>query len=194
MLQFITDPDAPFSAAEQAGMFAEAGGMWVQMSIRKDNPDLRAEVELVKEVAQKDESFLVLDHDVDLVNELKVHGVHLSAGDMLPREARELLGPHAVIGVSVTSAAEVIALKSADIDYVQSGPFPEVAPEKYASIVAEVRDAGVEIPIVATGEIANTDLKTLMATGISGIAIGGLALRQPDPVAYFREALSILGR
>ena len=110
MLQFITDLNSGYSAAEQAQMFGEAGGMWIQLSTSRDNPDLRDDVMQIMEIAKGEDSFLILDHDVELVNELKVHGVHLAPGDMLPAEARELLGPHAVFGVSVRTAPEVIAL------------------------------------------------------------------------------------
>ena len=194
MLQFITDLNSGYSAAEQAQMFGEAGGMWIQLSTSRDNPDLRDEVMQIMEIAKGEDSFLILDHDVELVNELKVHGVHLAPGDMLPAEARELLGPHAVIGVSVRTAPEVIALKKADIDYVHIGPYPDVSVEDYSKIVEEVRGAGVEIPIVATGRIGIEDIPVLMETGISGIAMCAEPLKSENPVEYFRSALAAINR
>lgn len=192
MLQFITNTESKYSVAEQVQMFTEAGGMWIQMSVSRKNPDLRDEVRQIMEIVSGEDSFLIIDHDVELVNEMKVHGVHLSPGDMLPAEARELLGPHAVIGVTVKTAAEVIALKKADIDYVQIGPYPEVGIEDYSRIVGEVRAAGVEIPIVATGEISIDSIPGIMASGVSGIAMSLIPLESEDPVDYFRKAIEIL--
>lgn len=194
MYQFVTDSNSGYSLAEQAQMFVEAGGMWIQLATGKDEsaPEIRDEINMVMEIAKNENSFLVIEHNVELVNELKVHGVHLFPGDMLPKEARELLGPHAVVGVTVTTAEEVINLRSADIDYVQIGPYPEVSIERYINIVKAVREQNVEIPIVASGYIANEDIKAIMETGVNGIATGTPALKTNDPTAYFRETLEIL--
>ncbi|MDE6081467.1 MAG: thiamine phosphate synthase, partial [Muribaculaceae bacterium] len=120
--------------------------------------------------------FLTIEHNVDLVEELKVHGVHLFPGDMLPKEARERLGAHAVVGVTVRNAEQVISLRSADIDYVQIGPYPDVTLDDYSKIVAAVQEAGVKIPVVATGNINPEDVKPLLATAVKG---GGVS----NPIA-----------
>lgn len=193
MLQFITDNDSRYTPAEQAQMFSEAGGMWVQMAVPKDNSGFRDEINMVAEICRSEESFLILEHDVELVNELKVHGVHLMPGDMLPKEAREMLGPHAVIGVTVSSAEEVIALRGADIDYVQIGPFPRVSLENYRDIVSKLKEAGVQIPVVATGDITKDNIKDVLAAGVNGIAVSNAPLESDNPVAYFRELFGRIG-
>ena len=192
MLQFITHADSHLNIQEQVRKVIEGGCCWIQLSVDADRDVLRHEAELVIPICQTDDSFLVLDHDVELTDELKVHGVHLSPGDMLPLETREKLGPHAVIGVSVTTAAEIIALRSADIDYVQVGPYPEFSLERYREIVDEIHQAEVKIPVVATGDIKAEDLKPLMATGISGVAMSRAIITADDPVAYTARCIAIL--
>jgi len=192
MIQFITVPDSEYSAAEQAQMFVEAGGMWIQMALAGKSSDLKDEVSIVAEIAKAEESFLVLEHDVELVDEMKVHGVHLYPGDMLPADAREKLGPHAVIGVTVNSAEEIVALKSADIDYVQVGPYPKVSLADYRNIVAKVRESGVEIPIVATGDITLDNIVQVLESGVSGVALSNAPLEAENPVEYFRKAFELV--
>lgn len=54
----------------------------------------------------------------------------------------------------------------------------------YRDIVQKVRDAGIEIPIVAIGGITVDDIEPLMATGINGIAMSGAIINAPDPMLY----------
>lgn len=192
MLQFITSEKSTLSFPDQCRMVLNGGCIWIQLSGNEPGKNLRETIKDMVDVCKDTDGFLIIEHDVELVNELKVHGVHLFPGDMLPKEAREVLGPHAVIGVTVTTAAEVIALKSADIDYVHIGPFPTVSFDDYKSIVDEVRGAGVKIPIVATGKIRNVDLPLLIKCGVNGVAMSDSIIDSADPTGYVKEAIEIL--
>lgn len=194
MLQYITIDNDCHSIPEQAQMAIEGGCRWIQLSTSATGEELKEIALELMALCRENDVFLVIDHNVELTNELKVHGVHLSPGDMLPAEAREFLGPHAVIGVTVTTAAEIITLKKADIDYVQIGPFPQISPEQYRRIVTETRQAGVTTPIVATGNITVDDLADLMASGISGVAMSKSIADSPDMVAYTSKCIDTLNR
>ena len=194
MLQFITTDNSKYSIPEQAQMVIEGGCRWIQLSTSLKGESLKETLQQLIPLCTENDTFLVLDHNVELTNELKIHGVHLSAGDMLPAEAREFLGPHAVIGVTVKTAAEIIALKKADIDYVQIGPFPEISIEQYNAIVKETRDAGVTTPIVATGAISKDDLIPLMSAGISGVAMSQSIVEAADIPEYTSECIDTLMR
>ena len=194
MLQFKTSCLSQYSAPEQAQMAIEGGCRWIELSSHEQSrpAELRDEaVEIIPLCTEKD-TFMTIDHDINLVNELKVHGVHLTPGDMLPKEAREFLGPHAVIGVTVTTPDEVIALKSADIDYVRVEGYPVVSLDDYRQFVGRVREAGVNIPIVASGRITADDIKPLIETGISGITISDAVVESTDPVAYMKRCLDLI--
>lgn len=189
MIQFITSLNSDYTPAEQAQMFVEAGGKWIQMAVDRSDSDLREEIAMVSDIAKAEDAFLTLEHDVELVNELKVHGVHLYPGDMLPREARELLGPHAVIGVTVKTPEEVIALKNADIDYVQVGHYPEKTTDDFKAFTDALRNADVKIPVVAAGDIMIEDIEPLLRAGVNGLALSRTPLESGDPVGFLRKAL-----
>lgn len=194
MLQFKTSASSKYSAPEQAQMAIEGGCRWIELSSAREIPETNVRdeaVEIIPLCTEKD-TFMTIDHDVDLVNDLKVHGVHLTPGDMLPKEAREFLGPHAVIGVTVTTPEEVIALKSADIDYVRVDGYPDISTEEYSRFVATVREAGVKTPIVAAGHITADDIKPLIEAGVSGITISEAVVDSDDPVAYMKRCLDLL--
>ncbi len=127
----------------------------------------------------------------ELAKELGLHGVHLtSVTDKSAAAIREELGPEAVIGVEVASAAAVMALRSADIDYVTLPS--DMAVGEIAELVSTVRDAGIETPIVATGDISPEDALIYMAAGVSGIATGKPLIEAKDPIKETELMLSTL--
>lgn len=203
MLQFITNESDRYSIAEEVQMAIEGGCRWIQLRMKdtSDEEVRQVALELIP-ICQENDTFLIIDDRVDLVNELRVSGVHLGKNDMDPMKAREILGPHAIIGITANTAADIIAYKGNDVDYVGLGPMrftttkkalaPEIGLEGYRTIVNEVRAAGVELPIVAIGGITLSDVKDLMASGVNGIAVSGAIVNADDPVletSQFMEAL-----
>lgn len=203
MLQFITHPSEHYSIAEEAQMAIEGGCRWIQLRIKDASDDEVRQVAMeIIPMCRETETFLIIDDRVELVNELKVSGVHLGKNDMDPLEAREILGPHAIIGITANTAEDIIRYKGKDVDYVGLGPFrhtttkknlsPVLGIEGYASVVSQVRQAGVELPIVAIGGITIDDIDAIMATGVNGIAVSGAIINAPDPVEYTNHIMQKL--
>ena len=195
MLQFITHPSEHYSIAEEAQMAIEGGCRWIQLRMKDASDDEVRQVAMeIIPMCRETDTFLIIDDSVELVNELKVSGVHLGKNDMDPLEAREILGPHAIIGITANTAEDIIRYKGKDVDYVGLGPFrhtttkknlsPVLGIEGYTSVISQVRQAGVELPIVAIGGITIDDIDAIMATGVNGIAVSGAIINAPDPVEY----------
>lgn len=203
MLQFITHHSDKYSIAEEVQMAIEGGCRWIQLRMKNatDQQVKETALELV-EMCREHDAFLIIDDRVDVVNDLKVSGVHLGKDDMNPLDARELLGPNAIIGITANTADEIIAFKGKDVDYVGLGPFrytttkeklsPVIRLEGYKKIVKQVRDAGVDLPIVAVGGITLEDVEPLMKTGVNGIAVSGAIINAPDPMIYTSKIMEKL--
>lgn len=206
MLQFITHPSDKYSIAEEVQMAIEGGCRWIQLRMKNASDEEVRETALqLIDMCREHDAFLIIDDRVNVVNDLKVSGVHLGKEDMDPLEARELLGPNAVIGATANCAADIIKYKGKDIDYIGLGPFrftttkeklsPVLGIEGYTQIVKEVRDAGVEIPIVAIGGITLDDVEAIMKTGVNGIAVSSDIINAPDPMLrtsrYMEKLLGI---
>lgn len=203
MLQFITHESDKYSIAEEVQMAIEGGCRWIQLRMKDatDEEVRNVALELIP-MCQETDTFLIIDDRVSVVNDLKVSGVHLGKNDMDPMEARELLGPHAIIGVTANTAADIIKYKGKDVDYVGLGPYrftttkknlaTQLGIEGYKSIVDEVRKAGVELPIVAIGGITLDDVSPIMATGVNGIAVSGAIINAPDPMLYTSQIMERL--
>lgn len=203
MLQFITHPNDRYSIAEEIQMAIEGGCNWVQLRM-KDATDaqVREVAEEVIPLCRENDTILVIDDRVDLVNDLKVSGVHLGKNDMPAAQARELLGPHAIIGCTANTVEDILALLGLDVDYVGLGPFrhtttkanlaPVLGLEGYRRIISEVRAKGCELPIVAIGGITLEDVAPLREAGVSGIAVSGSIINAEDPVVETAKYIETL--
>lgn len=203
MLQFITNPSDRWSIAEEVQMAIEGGCRWIQLRMKdaSDEEVRQTALELIP-ICRDHDTFLIIDDRVELVNELRVSGVHLGRNDMDPMEARELLGPHAIIGVTANTAEEIIKWKGKDVDYVGLGPVhttttkknlaPVLGADGVKEIVDTVRQAGVELPIVAIGGLTIDDVDPLKAAGVNGIAVSGAIINAPDPMLYTMKIMERL--
>lgn len=203
MLQFITHPSPRFTIAEEVKMVLEGGCKWIQLRMKDASYDeMRTTAMEIIPMCKEHDAIMVIDDNVELVNELRVHGVHLGKHDMPAHEARELLGPHAIIGVTANTAADILAMRGIDVDYVGLGPFrftttksklsPVLGTEGYRSIMHEIRDAGCELPVVAIGGITIDDIAELKSTGINGVAMSGAIINADDPTDYTARVIELL--
>lgn len=203
MLQFITHHSDRFSIPEEAQMAIEGGCRWIQLRMKDaSDEEVKAVANEIIPLCKENDTFLIIDDRVELVNELRVSGVHLGKEDMDPMEARELLGPHAIIGVTANTAEDIIRFKGKDIDYVGLGPVhftttkaklsPELGVDGVKKVIDEVRANGVELPIVAVGGITEKDIEPLLAAGVNGVAVSGAIINAEDPVEFTAELLKRL--
>ena len=203
MLQFITHPSDRYTIPEEVQMAIEGGCKWIQLRMKDATYDEMKSTALeIIPICRENDIILVIDDNVELVNELRVHGVHLGKNDMDPRKAREILGPHAIIGVTANTADDILSFRGIDVDYVGVGPFrhtttkknlaPVIGLDGYKDIVDKVTAAGNKLPLVAIGGITLEDVTGIMATGVQGIAVSGSIINAPDPVRYTTQLLNAL--
>lgn len=70
-------------------------------------------------------TLLIVNDDPELARSLRADGVHVGQDDVSPAEAREILGPDAVIGLSTHSEEQIAASASEPVDYISVGPIWE---------------------------------------------------------------------
>lgn len=124
-------------------------------------------------------------------------GLHIGQEDGDPRAARLLLGPNAILGLSVTTAAEVATVEMGIVDYVGLGPVfstatkADAAPPLGLDGLSAV-GAMLPAPFVAIGGIDAANAGAIMAAGASGIAVVSAICAAPDPetaAAALRRAM-----
>ena len=141
-------------------------------------------------------------HHVDIAKELQLDGVHLGKNDMHPDEAREILGGDFIIGATANTFDDVQALRHLDIDYIGLGPLrftatkqklsPVLGLDGYRDIIARMKDASINLPVVAIGGITIADIEDVMATGVRGIAVSGELINADNMTKHTADMISIL--
>ncbi len=119
-------------------------------------------------------------------------GVHVGQDDGDPAAARRLLGPEALIGLSVTHAGEVATVDENVVDYVGLGPVFASATKADAAPplgLDGLRAIGprLRVPFVAIGGIDAANAGTIMAAGAAGVAVVSAICAADDPRAAAAE-------
>jgi thiamine-phosphate diphosphorylase len=146
----------------------------------------------------------VLNDRVDVALAAEADGVHVGLIDPeeqdSPQDARNLLGPDAIVGVSVTSPHEARLATSHGASYVTAGPmFPQVsfkvpqgAHATGEPLLRSVR-AATGLPLVVVGGIFADRAAALYAAGADGLCVGAAILRAPDTEAAARAFIAAHG-
>ena len=122
-LQFITDGHDVDSTVAQATAAIDGGCRWVQIRMKSaDDNDVVEAARRILPAARRNGAVVVIDDRVHLVKPTGVDGVHLGKEDMPPAEARAILGPGSVIGVTVNSLDDILAVDHAA--QCDSGSYP----------------------------------------------------------------------
>lgn len=135
---------------------------------------------------------LIVNDRVDVALAIGAAGVHLGQRDMGYASARRLLGPDAVIGLSVESAGQARAAESLDAAYLGVGPVfptatkPDAAPALGLAGLAAVR-AVSRHPLVAIGGIGAGNARQAVEAGADGVAVVSAICSADDPEAAARE-------
>jgi len=132
--------------------------------------------------------FLVNDR-VEVAVACDASGAHVGQDDD-PIEARRLLGPERILGVSVTSAEEARTAEAAGADYLgvtvwETSTKPEALAIGLEGIRAVVRATG--LPVVGIGGIDAGNARDVLAAGAAGIAVIGAVATAEDPTQAVRE-------
>lgn len=203
MLQYITNTESKRSIKEQVQAVLEGGCKWIQLRMKDATDDeMRRVVDEIKPLCAEHEAWLLLNDQVELCKELQLTGVHLGKQDMLPSKARLELGPLAVIGCTVNTWDDILAVRSLDIDYLGIGPFrmtttkknlaPVLGVEGIKALCDRMENEEIELPRVAVGGITIDDVDALKEAGVNGVAVSGAIANADDPVEMTRRFIAKL--
>lgn len=194
MLQFITHHCEKYSIIEQVKLVLDGGCKWIQLRMPElSNDEAKTTIDEIIPICKEYDAILVVENYVELIKELEVTGVHINKKDTPIADIRNSLEGGPIIGVTVNTASEIFALKGIDVDYVSvSSSKVEYDLAHYETIVKDVRNVGIELPIVAIGEFSIDNIEAIVATGINGIALSESIVNAENPAEYVKTILSKL--
>ena len=169
-------------AVEQA---LEGGARLVQYRDKTREPARRSlEARSLLALCRKHAAPLIINDDIALAHAIGADGVHLGEADGSIINAREVLGPRAVIGVSCYDSlerAQEAALQGAS--YIAFGAFfasPTKPLARRASVDLLRQSATLGIPRVAIGGITPDNGSSLVAAGADYLAVISAVFGTPD--------------
>lgn len=170
-----------------------AGGARVlQYRHKTATPALRrTQAEALLQVCKESSALLIINDHVELAAEVGAHGVHIGGEDGSLADARQLLGPTKLIGVSCyRELPRAQAAVDGGADYIAFGSFyaSQVKPGAVrapVSLLTSARAFGV--PVVAIGGITPENAGALIAAGADAVAVISALYAAPDATAAARQ-------
>jgi thiamine-phosphate pyrophosphorylase len=144
---------------------------------------------------------LLLNDRVHLCEAAEADGVHIGQADIAPAEARRILGPERLLGVSTHNVEQLrAALETGAPDYLAIGPvFATRSKENPDPVVGiegvKVARALTRLPLVAIGGITGENAREVIEAGADAVAVisallppegRGMAQRIRDFLTLFR--------
>ena len=166
------------------------------LQLRAKRADDRTLLRLARAVARLCRAagvpFVVNDR-VDLARLVAADGAHLGQDDLPPAEARTLLGPGPLLGLSTHSVAQVEAAAVAPVDYLGFGPLfatrTKARPDPVVGLDGlRAAAAASRHPLVAIGGIGLDALPAVRDAGAHAAALVAALLEGGDPGRRIREA------
>ncbi|QNI34631.1 thiamine phosphate synthase [Alloacidobacterium dinghuense] len=119
---------------------------------------------------------LIMNDHPELAVDAGFNGVHVGQTDVAPLEARKVVGPERIVGVSTHNRAQLEAADKMPVDYIAFGPVFTTAskanPDPVVGLdgVSEVRSL-TKKPLVAIGGITLENARSVLDAGANSVAV-----------------------
>ena len=164
------------------------GGDVASFQLRLKNVDddaIRRATDLLRPIVQAAGAAFIVNDRPDLAAELGCDGVHVGQEDTSYAEARRLVGPKAIVGVTAHDSRH-LAMEAAEAgaDYVAFGAFfPTTTKEPKTSADIELLrwwSQTMVVPVVAIGGITVQNAAPLVEAGADFLAVSAGIWEHPD--------------
>lgn len=185
LLYLILSLDDINRSHEEIAMAALNGGVGA-VQLRSKNLSNERLVEtgkIVQKLCKRYGALFVVNDRPDITKLLEADGVHLGQDDISPQRAREILGEHAIIGLSCHNLSQIDKVDANLVDYIGVGPIYETRTktEAGAPIGLEIlRKIQTKLPYLAIGGITPQNAREIVSAGCRRIAVAGSIIHSDD--------------
>ena len=182
--------------SEEIAMAALEAGVGV-LQVREKEGSARRVLEIARALraeTRRRGALLLVNDRADIALAVGADGVHVGQGDLPVAEVRRLLGPDALIGLSITAPEQLWASDVGDADYLGVGAvFPtDAKPDAILTgleLLAAARAATAR-PIVAIGGITAERVPSALRAGADAVAVITAVTLAHDPAVAVRGLLA----
>nr|WP_124066954.1 thiamine phosphate synthase [Clostridium sp. E02] len=138
----------------------------------------------VQALARRYQIPLLINDRVDIALQCNADGVHVGQSDTSASDARRLLEPGKILGVTAKTVEQAKKAYLAGADYIGSGAVYQSSTKQDAGLISkkELTDICqcVPIPVTAIGGITTENIVGLKGTGVKGAAVISGLFAQTD--------------
>lgn len=142
---------------------------------------------------------LIVNDRVDVTMAADADGVHLGQNDMHIDDAKRILGPRRIVGISAESVEDAVRAEREGADYI--GISPVFATATKADIAEPLGLAGVRrirsevaLPLVGIGGISDVNATEVVRAGADGVAVVSAIVSAESPECAARQLLQQVHR
>ena len=184
-----------FSRLIDSLLLANVGAIQLRDKLLAD-ADLLDRARLLVEKCRGRRVFSIINDRPDIAVLAGADGVHVGQTDLAVKDARQIVGPHRLVGVSTHNAEQVRRAVLDGANYAGIGPvFPSNTKSfsQYGglSLVQQVA-TNTTLPLFAIGGINTENAEAVIQAGASRLAVGSAVTTAADPnkiVALLKEML-----
>jgi thiamine-phosphate pyrophosphorylase len=204
-LYAIIDPEHAGGHAliDLARSVASGGATLVQLRDKfSDTRRLIEKARAIKAVLDPLGVPLVINDRVDVALASGADGVHVGQEDMAVKDARRLLGPDAIIGLSIKTIAQAEDAPIHLVSYVGIGgvfattskdnPDPPIGIYGLARVAGVFRKRAPKLPLVAIAGIDCGNATDVIDAGADGVAVISALSLQVDPLTAARALRGVV--
>ncbi len=178
--------------ADLARALVRAGVDAIQLRDKQlDDRRLLERARALREITAAGKVLFIMNDRPDLAVLAAADGVHVGQEDLAVKDARTIVGPRALVGISTHSIEQARQAVLDGADYLGVGPtFPSETktfeqfpgPDLLRAVAGEIR-----LPAFAIGGITLENLPQVLQSGIGRIAVSGAVLDAGRPEAAARQ-------
>jgi thiamine-phosphate pyrophosphorylase len=193
-LYLVTDPDLARSRELAEVVAAAVRGGVTLVQLRDKQGDGRALLEAgraLQAVLEPHGVPLLVNDRADIAYAAGA-GCHVGQSDLPAEAARAIVGPDAILGVSIDEVQQADKVDPELVDYLAYGPFAATATKSDAG--APVGAAGlaavrkqIMLPLIAIGGIDAHNVAAAVRAGADGIAVVSAIMAATDPEGASRK-------
>ncbi len=189
---------------ESEALFEEQGAALVAAGVnvlqlrdkRLDDRALLERARTLRRLTRATRTLFIMNDRPDLALLAEADGVHVGQEELSVAEARRIVGPDRLVGVSTHDLEQARRAVFDGADYLGVGPTFPSGTKQFASfpglafIAAVARE--ITLPAFAIGGITAENVGEVLRAGLRRIAVGGAVVKSPDPAAAAKQLRAAL--
>lgn len=180
-----------------AQCLVQAGAHVIQLRDKQlDDRTVLQRARLLREITRAGRALFIMNDRPDLAVLADADGVHVGQEELTVKDARTIVGPHRLVGVSTHSIEQARQAVLDGANYIGVGPtfpsgtkhfdrFPGL--DLVRAVAAEIR-----LPAFAIGGITAENLPQVLAAGLHRVAVSGAITGADDQADVVRQMLQLL--